>query len=159
LACEFPRLAEVKCHHGAGVEFKLHPHRTTSSRPALQKWHQEISQLALELWLWLETRRLDGTFASAQDYALSPRPKCPETKWWRNYLVNLKAFGPRRLLPRDAARYPRERILEALSLLLWEPKTCADPPLLRHVQSALHTSASTFPELVQAYRALWHRFN
>jgi hypothetical protein len=156
---EFERLVEVQRHHRAGVQFKLHPERTASPRSLLQERHQELSELARELWLWLESRRLDHSFQSIRSYAQSPHRKCPETKRWRNCLVNLKTFGPRALFSRRLTHYPREQVLEALALLLWTPDVCDDPDLLQRVQSALATSSGTFPELVHAYRSVWGRFN
>jgi len=157
--CEFPRLVEVQRHHSAGVRFKLHPEKTVSSRSLLQERHQELSTLARELWLWLESRRLNYPFANIRDYALSRVRKCPETSRWRNCLVNLKTFGPRSLFSRQLTRYPRERALEALALLLWLPQTCVEAQLLLFVQSALNTSSRTLPELIRAYQLLWARFN
>lgn len=45
----------------------------------------------------------------------------------------------------------------ALSLLVWVPESCADSTIFRSLQNALHTSATTLPELMQAYRSLWSR--
>jgi len=157
--CEFPHLTEVQCHHGAGVRFKLHPEKTASSRSMLQQRHQNLSTLARELWLWLESRRLRYSFENIRSYTRNPSRKCPETSRWRNCLVNLKTYGWRLLFSRQLTRYPRERVLEALPLLLWLPQTCFDEQLLRFVQSALDSPARTFPELFRAYQSLWARFN
>jgi hypothetical protein len=155
---EFPRLVEVQRNHRIGVEFKLHPERTASPRALLLERHQELSALARELWLWLESRRLDHSFESIRSYAQSRHRKCPETKRWRNCLVNLKTFGPRALFSRRLTHYPREQVLETLALLLWTPDI-RDSDLLPRVQSALSTSSGTFPELIHAYRSVWGRFN
>src|SRR4051794_5885754 len=112
-----------------------------------------------EFWLWLESRRFNYAFENIRGYARNPRPKCPETSRWRNCLVNLKTFGPRSFFCRQMTRYPRERILEALALLLWLPQTCFDAQLLGFVQSALNSSSQSFPELFRAYQSLWGRFN
>ena len=158
-AADFVLLEDVKTHHLAGMEFKLHPQRTTASSSSLQKLHEELSGLALQVWLWLESHRLNCAFHTVRNYALSPVPKCPETKHWRNCLINLRTFGPGILFSGQATRYPRERLLEALSLLLWEPETLKSKALLQHVQRALRTSAETFPPLLEAYRSVWHQFN
>ena len=41
----------------------------------------------------------------------------PEKSWWRNAAINLATFGPSAELTR-ITRYPRERLLNALALLL-----------------------------------------
>ena len=58
-------------------------------------------------------------FRSAADYASSGINKWPGESCWRNMLANVKVFGPRALLFPCHRRHPRERILNALALLLW----------------------------------------
>jgi hypothetical protein len=118
-AHEFPHPASLCQHHAMGLEFKLHPVRTGSSAMELQFQHNAISRLALELWLWLESRRLGDSFPGAREYAFSPADKFPGTNPWRNILVSAKTFGPAALLQKNSHRHPRERVLNALALLLW----------------------------------------
>ena len=54
---KMPWLSDTKRHHAAGVEFKLHPRRITKSLRQFTNEHVEISNLARQLWLWLEARR------------------------------------------------------------------------------------------------------
>jgi hypothetical protein len=56
-------------------------------------------------------------------------------------------------------RHPRERVLSALPLLLWDfppPPASAQWPTLQRI---LNTSATDFPSLVKSYRQLWERVN
>jgi hypothetical protein len=115
-----------------------------ASRDELQKRHAAIVELGLKVWLWQEQRRLEHTFASAQEYALCPHDKCPETNPSRNILVNIKLGGPRVLLRSDCWRHPRSHALCALSLLLWAPQVI--PP-------------SVFTRQVAAYKARWKQVN
>jgi len=159
---QFPdaRWREPICrHHAAGVEFKLHPVRSVAARESLERQHAELGGLAKELWLWLEAARLGTTFASPRAYALSATNKCPETSSLRNRLVNAKTFGPMASLHSWAVCYPRQRLLHALSLLLWEASVLSDNNLLNRVQRELKTAARDFAGLVTAYEQLWHRFN
>jgi hypothetical protein len=146
----------LKPLHAAGVEFKLHPVRTSASRTTLAEEHRVLSELAEKLWLWLESKRLGEEFPSPRAYAFSPTNKCPESHALRNRLVNFRTFGPLGLAD---SRYPRERLFHALSLLLWEPEVLTDPGLLRRTQTQLRTRARDFPGLVTAYLDLWRRFN
>jgi hypothetical protein len=146
-------------HHAAGVEFKLHPVRSSEGRESLAKRHAELSALGRQLWLWLESKRLGRAFASPRDYALSALDKCPETSSLRNRLVNGRAFGLAGALGASGARYPRERLFHALSLLLWEPSALTDAALLARLQAQLRTDARDLPGLVAAYQKLWNRFN
>jgi len=151
-----PWATDLITHHATGVEFKLHPTRSNESQTALTARHQELARLGEKLWLWLESRHLNQTFATARDYALSGINKCPETSSLRNRLVNVRAFGPGGL---TSGRYPRERLLTTLPLLLWEKSALTSPSLLAKIQTQLRTPASDLAGLVAAYGVIWVRFN
>jgi hypothetical protein len=152
-------ISKIHCHHALGVEFKLRPQQKTGAAESFRPLQTELRQLGAQLWLWLEGKRLHATFASARDYALSDIDKCPETSAARNRLVNAKTFGAGMLLKMEASRYPRERLLNSLALLLWEPDVLEHPFLLETIQHNLRTDAATFPGLVSAYEKLWRKFN
>jgi hypothetical protein len=153
-----PEIGAVGRHHALGVEFKFHPIRSTASREALQPRHDVVKDLAKTVWLWIESKRLGLAFTSPREYAELPLEKSPDTEPARNLLVNLKAFGGRPPLA-ASFRHPRNRILHALPLLLWEPSTLTSPELLKRLQSELRTHATTFPALMEAYRAIWQHVN
>jgi hypothetical protein len=148
-------LDTVRAHHSRGVEFKLHPRRINQGVDAFKAQHEELAQLASQLWLWLESRRLSYAFTSPREYAFSRVEKCPETSGWRNYLLNLKTFGFRAGLDPCCCRYPRERLFNALTLLLWNGELTKEPAVKRHVQRQLHSDASDWPGLVAAFRQVW----
>lgn len=125
-------------HHAAGVEFKLHPQRSTASREELLALHESVSEEARKLFLQLESRRLGTTFHAVEDYTRSPLDKCPETSPLRNRLINARQFGLRALAD---PRYPRQRLLHGLCELLWRPLQPLDPAR------------------VGSYAGLWSRFN
>ncbi|MFO1459239.1 MAG: hypothetical protein U1G08_07495 [Verrucomicrobiota bacterium] len=152
---------ELVAQHREGVEFKLHPIRSTLSREALAERHERLVRLGLDLWLALENRRIGIGFPSVYHYANWPGNKCPEQPGIRNRLVNLRAFGPRVLLQSGAGRHPRERLLNSLPRLLWLRSGGApmDPEYLPLLQRDLDTQAPDFPSLVGAYAKLWSRFN
>ncbi len=150
---------EMVSLHVEAVDFKLHPQRKAWPLEKFKEEQERLTALALKVWLWLESHRLQRQFTSNLDYALSPVNKCPETNPSRNRLVNARRFGAGALLDKRASRYPRERLLNALTLLLWEPQAAADPLLLRKIQAELHSEAGSFRDLVFAYRDLWQHFN
>jgi len=149
----------IQAHHAAGVAFKLHPVRSKEPRERLAQRHAELSELGNRLWLWLESRRLGIPFASTRAYAMSHTNKCPETSPYRNLLVNGRTFGLGAAFGSAGTAYPRQRLLHALCLLLWEKSTTADSALLWRARSELNTRAASFAGLVSAYEQLWHRFN
>jgi hypothetical protein len=153
------RLNEVSQHHTAGVEFKLRPERSTATREELATQHAIVSARAKEIWFWIEEQRLRTTFATPHAYATSPCNKWPESTGLRTALVNLRALGWQPLRQGRGTRHPRERILNVMTLLLWEPDAHTSPEHLRFVQRELQTRATSFRELMDAYRALWSRVN
>jgi hypothetical protein len=146
-----PWLELIRTHHTRGLHFKLLPERTAATRSELQDRHAALTALARPVWLWLEQRRLGLRASTASYYAHSQVNKCPETSGWRNLLINLRQTGFRHL----TRRHPRERVLSALPLLLWNfPSFSTEWPTL---QRLLDTRATEFAPLVAAYRRLWER--
>ncbi|HEX5222059.1 MAG TPA: hypothetical protein VFZ59_21025 [Verrucomicrobiae bacterium] len=138
----------VCCNHDSGLKFKLHPHRSDASAAELSQRHQSVVDLMQEVWLWIESQRLQTAFHSARHYATSALNKCPETNPWRNRLLNTRLFGPAILWSPSSRRHPRERVFNALSLLLWYEADSAD------ILSGLLRSDSNF---VEAYKTIWQR--
>jgi hypothetical protein len=149
---------EVQQHHAAGVDFKLHPRRISKPLAEFRAEHEIISRLAQRVWLWLESRRLNQRFSTAHDYAFSLVEKCTGSPTWRNLLLNMKTFGVRSVLDQAAERYPRERLLNSLPLLLWD-EPLNDLRVKRHLQKELRTTASDWQGFVAAYRAVWPKFS
>jgi hypothetical protein len=145
-------------YHSEGVEFKLHPRRLTRSATEFRAEDEALSAVAAELWLWLESRRLNRSFASLREYALAARPGDPESFSLRNYALNARAFGLGALFDPLSRFYPRERLLSSLPLLLHQPDV-TDKPLLRaHLRKQLRTQASDWSEFVHAYKQLWSNY-
>jgi len=153
-------LAELVRLHASGIEFKLHPVRSSLTRDTLAAEHAAVTRFAHQLWLWLEHRRLGQRFPSGSDYARSRIDKCPETSGFRNRLVNFRTFGFRMPMCSKGTRYPRERLLHSLPLLLWEfPNSPANPDLRSRLKWELMAGASDLPGWIAAYNRLWSRFN
>ncbi|MDB6112429.1 MAG: hypothetical protein JWR69_4179 [Pedosphaera sp.] len=153
-----PWLPEVRQLHATGVEFKLHPRVTSAAKPALQEQHCEVSKLACQLWLWLESHRLKHPFATVRDYALSPLSKCPESSRWRNALLNLRTFKLPAVFDGRIFSYPRERLLNALSLLLWDNETLTEVALRQYLQKNLQADSAAWPDLLRAYQTIWQNY-
>lgn len=142
--------------HAQGLEFKLHPIRSDRSPADLSSELKFLKEIASELWLSFESRRLNGTFPAVLDYCLDPADKCPETNPAKNRLINLRCFGVvGALIP----RYPRERMLNSLPLLLWHHEMIGSPDTLEFLQRQLRTTARSYSDLVRAYESLWKIYN
>lgn len=153
-------LTRLTEHHAAGVRFKLHPGACPEDRPALARRHAEVTQLTLETWLWVESRRLGTSFLSARSYAEHPSDKWPEGSRLRNLALNLRA-GPRPSLFHASGpplwRHPRGRALAALALLLWERPSLAESTLQEKLVRWLGPGAQSYSGALAAYLGLWRR--
>lgn len=149
---------EVRQLHACGVEFKLHPQSATKSAEDLQKQHVVITRLGLQLWLWAEGRRLNHPFSCARDYALAVFSKCPETAAWRNCLINLRTFGAGALWDGGIFCYPRERLFEALCLLLWDEKAVDESTLRQRLKNNLRARTARWQDLILAYKNIWQSY-
>jgi hypothetical protein len=154
-----PCLKAIQNHHAQGVQFKLHPSKRAGSAESFRERQDELRRIGLQLWLWLESRRLNRWFFGPGEYAFSGVDKCPETKPWRNRLINARTFGLAAAAGGGATRYPRERLLNVLSVLLWDEESLADSKVAEWMGRQLNATPSTFAERVKAYDALWRRFN
>jgi hypothetical protein len=153
-----PWLMELRRHHEEGVEFKLHPRRSNNSRAELESHFAELQRLGLKVWLWLETQRLDKQFESARDYALSDVRKCPGSIMFRNCLLNVKSHGLRAFLTPGCFRYPREKLFNALCLLLWDEAVLRDAAMLQRLQKILRAESTCWDDLISAYQRLWQNY-
>lgn len=154
-----PWLDDVRQHHAAAVEFKLHPLRSTESPATLRAAHAVVSDLARKVWLWLEQQRMCARFETPRAYAESALNKFRESSRRRNVLVNFRTFGLRPLLEGRAARHPRERVFNALAMLLWEREAIPSAEGVSFLQRELQTDAKTFSAFMPAYRTLWAKVN
>ncbi len=153
-----PWIDAVRERHASGVEFKLHPTRANRTMQELQRQHIETTRLGLQLWLWAEGRRLNRAFSCARDYALNVFPKCPETAGWRNCLLNLRTFGADAFRDKRIFCHPRERLFDALCLLLWDEPAARESALGRQLKSNLRAKTSRSQDLIPAYKNIWQTY-
>lgn len=151
-----PFFEQVLKLHAQGVDFKLHPDSKKGSAHEFLPAQRELKTIGKDLWLWLENLRLKTKFNSPEEYSYSSVNKCPKNNRFRNFAVNLKAFGVKGLYGGNGFKYPRERLFTSFPLLLW-----SDEPLQHNKFFAkqLLTNAIDFPGLVRAYEKIWERFN
>jgi len=151
-----PWFDSVRALHRQGVDFKLHPLQDGRPREELLAAHNEVRALAMQVWLWLEEKRLNLRFTDVREYALASINKCPETHSLKNLAINLRSF-PFRVS--GAMRYPRNRALNSLPLLLWAWDENPDPAVVRVIKGNLGVNDNSFDSLVRAYQNLWRNFN
>ncbi len=149
----------VRNHHAAGADFKLHPRRAAPRGTNARARQVEVCAMAQKVWLWLERRRLGQKFASTHDYALARGNKCPETSAFKNGLINIRTFGWRGTFASGLGRYPRERLFNALALLLWHSAEIREARVQSRLRDQLVCGATEWTEFISAYTQLWRRFS
>ena len=153
-----PHFQAIRDEHSLGAAFKLHPNQPNRSAAELRADFRNVSQLACRLWLWVESRRLSAAYRTPGGYALHAPAKFPSTPPWRNWLVTARHLGWRELVRPAAFRYPRERLLRALPVLLWQPVLLGNSRVRHRLQQDLRTTATDEPGLIAAYTRLWGVF-
>jgi hypothetical protein len=143
-------------HHAQGVDFQLHPRFSAESTDSLRMRHEQVSELAGTVWLWLEQMRLKHCFDSVQSYARDRSSKFPKKQPLHNLMENARTFGRAGLISRWRLRHPQERLLRALPLLLWDPTEPSDRKLLA---SCFDVVGGVKDSAVEVYRNLWCRLN
>ncbi|MDB6037815.1 MAG: hypothetical protein JWM99_1656 [Verrucomicrobiales bacterium] len=154
-----PWVEQICEEHTEGLLFKLHPQAADEPACNFVERHARLSELGRKLWLWLESRRLNSKFPNVRAYAFAPQKKCPEVHSIKARAISARAFGISSLVQRGSHRYPRERLLNALPLLLWDSEATREPAVAQFIQKQLRTSSIDYHEWVLAYQRIWGRFN
>jgi hypothetical protein len=149
-------IAELLAFHEAGVAFKLRPNPGTSNREDLNALHQAVTKAAWAVWTWQESKRLGIPAASPSTYGRAGN-KCPETSALKNVLVRLRAFGAKGVISPLVFRYPREALLNSLTVLLWAPEVVSSN--CGWLSGQLVSPVTSRQQAIAAYEKLWHRFN
>ncbi len=148
---DLPQAKSIQQVYPAGVAFKLRPQHPPTEVSKLLETHKQLSELAQDFWLWLESKRLQRPFAKPQDYAHASGRLFPEAPAWRNFLVNLRHFGGSTLTNPHRFRYPRERLMRALCLLLW-----SDAASEGEIAQLLQAPSTDRDSLISQFETLWH---
>jgi hypothetical protein len=154
-----PWVEQICQEHSVGLLFKLHPQSSNEPAVSFFERHARISELGRKLWLWLENRRLNSNFSNIREYALSPGNKCPEVSAVKARVISAKFFGISSIAEHGSSRYPRERLLCTLPLLLWDSAATRDRNLISFIQNQLRSSEMSYHQWVNAYQKIWSRFN
>lgn len=150
-----PWLAPVVELHRTGVLFKLQPSKTVSLPPDAQGRLAKAIETSRQVWLWIESRRLGASFSSIRDYALNMDYKPAHAPTWLNYLLSLRTFGLSAALAGTSRRYPRERLYDALALMLWHDGTLTDPDARLHLQQQLLVTTPEWQDCLSTYKKVW----
>lgn len=158
LRIDHPNLPQILQCHDRGVQFKLHPKHSSQLNDSIHEGFHNVCRLLFEMWLEVERERLRRTFRSIEDYVLSAESTCPDRRYLKNLVLNVRALGWRGLL-KPSIRYPRDRLLRTLPVLLWLWKDHPGRQISRVTQTSLAVPRGDWDGLVAAYLNVWKRFN
>lgn len=158
---DWPRLSELLPYYDLALEAKFHADYRPFLDHDLADWQHRVVALWLAALQDLEQTRL-GTFPGWEVYARATVPKDQvgggSLQRFKNLLLNGRNLGLRACLrhPAWALRYPRERLLSALPMLLQQPGQILSPAL----PAALGLPGDAhWAQAVTRYLRLWGRFS
>ncbi len=187
LACGDARLAGMHCYHPSYpkkldllramdwqgcAEFielyslawkhKFHPDYARFAKEEASAWQQRVVPIWLDTLAWFEEQRIGRKFTGWDAYCTAGLSKGQGGSPWhgvRNLVITLRDFGATELLARPlwSLRYPRERLISVLPLLLENPGQGIE--MVSEVTDALALQRGTlWPQATEAFLRLWGRY-
>ncbi|NCA70021.1 MAG: hypothetical protein EOM91_07920 [Sphingobacteriia bacterium] len=143
-ALDWPGQASFMGLYDLAWEHKFHPDETRFANADAAQWQQRLIALWLETLAWLEQQRLGQPIGDWTAYCAPAPPKGQGGRDWgglRNLALTVRDLGPLMPLrqPRWSLRYPRERLIGALPLLLAHPGMATTPALAAALALPLDT--------------------
>jgi len=136
--------------HGQGVQFKLRPRHAHPDVSALAAENDELTAVWLDVFLWLESRRLGATLRTGSDYLAHRGDMFPGTSWGRNLLLHARDRVRRGSALPGWTEYPRAALQRAL--------VAAHEPVLGEGHAAVAIGAHR-ESWRAAYRRWWGYYN
>lgn len=141
-------------------ENKFHPDYGCFAGEDPVAWQRRVVTIWLETLAWFERGRAGRPIDDWNAYGSPGFSKGQGGRSWgglRNAAITLRDFGPAELLRRPgwSLRYPRERLISTLPLLLANPGTPAAPVL---AVALAQTPGTPWLDTVEAFLRLWRRY-
>jgi hypothetical protein len=142
------------------LEAKFHPDYDRYAEADPAEWQQRVVDLWLATLSWYEQRRIGRPPPDWEAYCSATISKGQGGRsWWggRNAAITLRDFGPAELArhPFWSLRYPRERLISALPILLLDPFA----GLGRAPAEALSVRPGTpWTKAAETFLYLWRRY-
>jgi hypothetical protein len=136
---------------------KFRPSYAELTEPSPAEWMDRVIPVWVDTLCAFEARRLGRDMGDWTRYCRTLPAKGQRSSLVRNLGVTVRDFGPFELLrrPLRALRYPRERLISALPLLLQASDGQLEPCAARALGLS---SGSGWPRAVERFLALWARY-
>lgn len=141
-------------------ENKFHPNYGRYAEEDPSAWQERVVRIWFDTLSWFERERIGKDIGDWVAYCSPSIPKGQGGQSWgglRNLAITLRDFGPAELLRRPywSLRYPRERLISALPLLLSHTEDEVVPALA----NALSVSVATpWRDEAETFLRLWRRY-
>jgi len=161
-AMDWPGHAAFMDLYTQAWEHKFHPDYGRFAGEDAAAWQHRVVSIWLDTLSWFEGKRTGKKFGGWDAYCSPGLPKGQGGSSWggpRNLAITLRDFGPVELLVRPlwSLRYPRERLISVLPLLLQRPGR--DSRLSAGSSGALAMPSGTpWKGAVKTFLRLWHRY-
>jgi hypothetical protein len=141
-------------------ENKFHPDYRRFSSENPEAWQEQVVRVWLETLSWFEQKRMGKSVVAWETYCSPTLPKGQGRKsggGLRNVAITLRDFGPAEVLRRPywSLRYPRERLISALPLLL---RNGVDSPASGVAGALALPVDSPWDESADEFLRLWRRY-
>ena len=141
-------------------ENKFHPNYGRYASEDAMSWQDRVVRSWLDTLCWFERWRTGKDVGDWIAYCSPSFQKGQGGQSWgglRNAAITLRDFGPAELVrrPRWSFRYPRERLISALPLLLSQTDDSATPALVNALAVPVGTSWS---DKAETFLRLWRRY-
>lgn len=146
---------EVARLHAEGVAFKLRPRHASPPQEVLIQNQNTLTRLWLEVFLWLESRRLGQQFDNPMHYARWQGRIYPETPTWKNAALRVRDFLKYRTFLPHPTDYPRGALHRALAAVLGSHDVVPHAAYRQLPGHFPHTPA----EFESQFRKWWGRYN
>jgi hypothetical protein len=139
---------------------KFHPDYGRYAGEDSAAWQKRVVGIWLETLSWFERQRIGVDTGDWRAYCSASVSKGQGRSAWgglRNLAITLRDFGPTELVrrPHWSMRYPRERLISALPLLLFHAEESGIPALAGALAVAPGT---TWRDLAENFLRLWRRY-
>lgn len=157
---DWPNKDELMSLYAEAWENKFHPDYARYAGENAAAWQKRVIDIWLDTLSWFEQIRTERTIADWYTYCSPAIAKGQGRHRWgilRNGAITVRDFGPAELLrhPRWSMRYPRERLISTLPLLLSDPSTGSSPA----PAAALAVPAgASWANAVERFLGLWRRY-
>lgn len=141
---------EIQRLHEEGVRFKFHP-RHDLPMDKLQEQQAKLLPLWRDLFLWIESRRLETRFISLQDYSEYGKRVLPEISMIKSFLCHSRDVVRHRGSVPRWRDYPRGTLQRALAAVL--SREALD------LEKGAEVLSVPMAEFYDAYRMWWSRYN